>query len=82
MSYNQYTADVITQSVRLREDLAQRLEALATASKRSKSSLIVEAIEGFLAEREDLELALARFRDPVAVWVDHEDVGGELDRDP
>ncbi len=72
---------MVTQSVRIPDDLAERLEALKRASKRSKSSLILEAIERYLEEREDLEVALARFRDPGAEWVDHRTVRRELDLD-
>ena len=79
MSYKEYYGVVITQSVRLRDSLAERLEALAGASKRSKSSLIVEALEHYLDEREDLEKALARFRDPATEWVEHDEVRRELD---
>ncbi|RMF83924.1 MAG: ribbon-helix-helix protein, CopG family [Nitrospirae bacterium] len=61
-------------SVRIPDELASRLDALARATKRSKSSFIVEALERYLDEREELELALARLRDPAAEWVDHEEV--------
>ena len=69
---------MVTQSVRLPDELAQRLEELARSSRRSKSSFIVEALERYLDEREDLEVALARFRDPGAEWVEHEQVKREL----
>jgi len=69
---------VVTQSVRIPDDLASRLNEVATATKRTKSSFIIEALERFLAEREDLEIALSRLRDPGAEWVDHEDVRNEL----
>lgn len=70
---------MVTQSVRLPEELAERLEELARTSRRSKSSFIVEALERYLDEREDLEVALARFRDPGAEWVDHDQVKRELE---
>ena len=70
-----------TQSVRLPDELAARLDALAKATRRSKSSFILEALEAWLEEREELELALARFRDPATEWVDHEEVRRELDLD-
>ena len=70
-----------TQSVRLPDPLAERLEALAKATRRSKSSFIIEAIELYLDEREDLEVALARLRDPRAEWVDHDEVRRELGLD-
>ena len=69
---------MVTQSVRLPDELAKRLEELARSSRRSKSSFIVEALERYLDEREDLEVALARFRDPGAEWVEHEQVKREL----
>lgn len=69
---------MVTQSVRLPDELAQRLEHLARSARRSKSSFIVEALARYLDEREDLEVALARFRDPGAEWVDHDQVKREL----
>jgi len=79
----QYFEEVrmVTQSIRIPEDLAERLEGLARESKRSKSSFIVEALQRYLEEREDLEIALARFRDPGAEWVDHEEARRDLDLD-
>ena len=70
-----------TQSVRLPDELSARLDALAKTTRRSKSSFILEALEVWLEEREELEIALARFRDPATEWVDHEDVRSELDLD-
>lgn len=72
---------MVTQSVRLPDELAKRLEAIAKTAKRPKSSFIVEALERYLDECEDLEVALARFRDPDAEWLDHEQVRRELDLD-
>lgn len=69
---------MVSQTVRLPDELAERLEALAGATRRSKSSFILEALERYLDEREDLEVALARFRDPDAEWVDHESARREL----
>jgi len=72
---------MVTQSVRLPEELAERLARLAKTLRRSKSSFIVEALEIYLEDREDLETALARFRDPEASWISHEEVRRELDLD-
>jgi predicted DNA-binding protein len=72
---------VVTQTVRLPDELAERLERLVGSTKRSKSSYIVEAIERYLEECEDLEVALSRFRDPDAEWVEHDDVRRELGLD-
>jgi RHH-type rel operon transcriptional repressor/antitoxin RelB len=70
-----------SQTVRLPEKLAERLEQLAKTTKRSKTSFIVEALERHLDECEDLELALSRFRDPDAEWIEHDDVRKELGLD-
>jgi RHH-type rel operon transcriptional repressor/antitoxin RelB len=72
---------MVTQTVRLPDELAARLEQLAKATRRSKSAYIVEALERHLAESEDLELALSRFRDPDAEWIEHDDVRRELGLD-
>jgi len=70
---------VVSQTVRLPDELAKRLEQLASTTKRSKTSYIVEALERHIDECEDLELALSRFRDPDAEWIEHEDVRNELE---
>ena len=70
-----------TQSVRLPTGLAARLAELASTTRRSKSSHIVEALERYLEAQEDLEVALARFRDPDAEWLKHDEVGRELNLD-
>jgi len=67
------------QSVRLPDEIAEKLRTLAEETKRSKSSFIVEALELYLANREDLEIALARLRDPGSEWVDHDEVKRRLD---
>ena len=72
---------MVSQTVRLPDELAKRLEQLASTTKRSKTSYIVEALERHIDECEDLELALSRFRDPDAEWIEHEDVRKELELD-
>ena len=72
---------MVTQSVRLPDDLAVRLNRLAEANRRSKSSYIVEALERFLEDQEDIEIAMARFRDPETEWLDHDEVKRELNLD-
>ena len=70
-----------TQSVRLPDDLAERLRSASESTRRSKSSLMVEALERHLDDLEDLEQALSRFRDPESEWIDHDEVGRELGLD-
>ncbi len=72
---------MVTQSVRIPEELASRLSDLARDTRRTKSSFIIEALERFLDEREDLEVALSRLRDPGAEWVDHDEAKRELGLD-
>ena len=72
---------MVTQSVRLPDELARRLDEAAHSTRRSKSSFIVEALERLLEEREDLEIGLTRFRDPEAQWIEHDQVKRELDLD-
>ncbi len=72
---------MVSQTIRLPDELAERLESLARETKRSKTSFILEALERHLDECEDLELALSRFRDPDAEWVEHTDVRKELGLD-
>ena len=62
------------QTVRLPDDVASRLDRLAKATRRSKSSFIVEALERYLEERDDLETALARVREPQVEYLDHGEV--------
>jgi RHH-type rel operon transcriptional repressor/antitoxin RelB len=71
----------MVQTVRLPDDLARRLDRLAKSTKRSKSSFIVEALQRYLEEREDLETALARVREPQAEYLDHDEVKRELGLD-
>lgn len=50
-------------SLRLPNGLAQALEAVAKASDRPKSYLIRKAVETYLTEYADYQLALDRLRD-------------------
>ncbi len=72
---------MVSQTVRLPDEIAARLESLARDTKRTKTSFIIEAIERHLDECEDLELALSRFRDPDAEWIEHHDVRQEFGLD-
>ena len=69
---------MVTQSVRLPDELAQRLAQISAATRRPKSSFLVEALERYLDEVEDLELALSRLRDPGNEWLDHDEVKRDL----
>ncbi len=70
-----------TQSLRMPDGLASKLDHLARATRRSKTSHILEALEKYLEDQEDLEVSLARVRDPGAEWVDHAEAKRVLSRD-
>ncbi len=59
---------MVTQSVRIPGQLASRLSDLARATRRTKSSFIIEALERFLDEREDLEVAQLNKRERQRVF--------------
>jgi RHH-type rel operon transcriptional repressor/antitoxin RelB len=70
-----------TQTVRLSDELSSKLDKAVTQTRRSRSSLLREALERYLEDTEDLEIALSRLRDPGAEWVSHAQVVRELDLD-
>ena len=51
-------------SVRIRDDLAAKLAEIAKETERPKSFHIQKAIEAYLAEQADLQIALDRLHDP------------------
>ena len=69
------------QTIRLSDDLSSKLDKAVSRTRRSRSSLLREALERFLEDAEDLEIALSRLRDPGAEWVNHAQVVRELDLD-
>ncbi len=50
-------------SVRIPEKLAKELESVVKITERSKSFLIQKALETYLAEQADLQIALDRLHD-------------------
>lgn len=50
-------------SVRLPERLAAELDEVAAAAERSRSFVVQKAIEAYLAEQADLQVALDRLND-------------------
>jgi RHH-type rel operon transcriptional repressor/antitoxin RelB len=50
-------------SVRLPDDTAKALDELASATERPRTYLIVKALEAYLAEYADYQVALDRLRD-------------------
>ena len=52
-----------TMSVRIPDKLAKKLEGVAKEAERTKSFLIQKAIEAYLDDYADLQIALDRLRD-------------------
>lgn len=50
-------------SVRLPEDTAKALDELAEATKRPRSFLVLKALDAYLADYADYQIALDRLRD-------------------
>ena len=50
-------------SVRLPDDLAAQLDGVADETDRSRSYIVQQAVESFLQERADLQIALDRLHD-------------------
>lgn len=66
-------------SVRLPDSLAAELEEVAAATERSRSFLVQKAIEAYLSEHADLQVALDRLNDPSDPVVSLDAMRAELD---
>jgi RHH-type rel operon transcriptional repressor/antitoxin RelB len=53
----------ISVSIRLPDKTAQALDELASATERSRTYLIIKALEAYLADHADYQVALDRLRD-------------------
>ena len=65
-------------SVRLPERLAEELAEVAKATERSRSFVIQKALETYLEEQADLQIALDRLNDPADTVISLEDMRSEL----
>ncbi len=61
-------------SVRFEPKLQKQLDATAKKINRSKAWVVQEAVQYYLAERVDLEIALEKLKDPRAEYLDWKDV--------
>lgn len=70
-------------TVRVKPETRKRLDALARVTRRSKSFVIEEALEQYLAVNEwqiqGIQEALATADSPDAEWVDHDEVVADLE---
>ena len=65
-------------SVRLSERLAAELGEVASATERSRSFVIQKALEAYLEEKADLQIALDRLNDPADAVISLEAMRSEL----
>jgi RHH-type transcriptional regulator, rel operon repressor / antitoxin RelB len=66
-------------SVRLPNGLAAELDEVAAATERSRSYLVQKAIEAYLAEQADLQVALDRLNDARDPRISLDAMRAELD---
>jgi len=66
-------------SVRLPDRLAAELDEVAAATERSRSFLVQKAIEAYLAEQADLQVALDRLNDASDPIISLDAMRAELD---
>jgi RHH-type rel operon transcriptional repressor/antitoxin RelB len=65
-------------SVRLPDCLAAELGEVASATERSRSFVIQKALEAYLEEQADLQIALDRLNDPADAVISLEGMRSEL----
>lgn len=66
-------------SVRISNDLVKRLDDLAKETERSRSFLIQKALEAYIDELADLQIALDRLRDATDPIISIDEMRKELD---
>ena len=66
-------------SVRLPDHLAAELEEIAVATERTKSFVMQKALEAYLAEQADLQVALDRLNDTADPVVSLDEMKAELE---
>ena len=65
-------------TARVPDELVEALDAAAERLKRSRADIIRQALERYLEDYEDLEVALERLRDPADPVLDWDRVRREL----
>ena len=65
-------------TARVPDELVEALDAAATDLKRSRADIIRHALERYLEDYDDLDVALERLRDPADPVLDWDEVRQEL----
>ncbi len=66
-------------SIRIPDDLASKLAEISEETERPKSFHVQKALEAYLAELADLQIAIDRLRDSSDPVLSIEDMGKELE---
>jgi len=66
-------------SIRISDDLIEKLDDLAKETERSRSFLIQKALEAYLDELADLQIALDRLHDATDAVISIDDMRKELE---
>jgi predicted DNA-binding protein len=67
-----------TLSVHIKEKLAKRLDSVAEETERTRDYHVQKAIENYLEEQEDLEIALVRSKDKSAQYISSQELRKRL----
>lgn len=65
-------------TARVPDELVEALDAAAERFKRSRADIIRQALERYLEDYDDLDVAIERLRDPADPVLDWDDVRHEL----
>ena len=65
-------------TARLPDELVESIDATARELGKSRADIVRAAVEMYLAEYEDLAIAVARLRDPSDPVLDRDEVRGDL----
>ncbi|MBN1961461.1 MAG: ribbon-helix-helix protein, CopG family [Deltaproteobacteria bacterium] len=65
-------------TARLPDNIVKSLDEAAKELRKSRAEVVRDAVELYLAEVEDLAIAISRLRDPLDPMLDWEEVRGEL----
>ena len=65
-------------SIRIPDEIAQQIQAIARETERSKSYIIQKAIEYYIEDFSDLQIALDRLHDPKDEIIQSKDLKGIL----
>lgn len=70
----------VSVSLRLPDDIHQQLEVLTEEMERSKTYIIVKALESYFEDYEDYRIALARLNDKDAKFISSKEMKRRLEK--